>query len=821
MSEISLSIEETKYGAFIALPLSIAAVIAVQSFILTVMCLYYYANHIELLTAMNSALRVKAGLKPLGVDPETTSDQIAKDNLRRLREDEAQKTRDEQIKSRIAKSRRKRELNKVIAGKGLGEASDDDTDDVYKWTVKSRNKEKERQIAEAARREKELQELDNAYQAEYDEDQLAGLRVGHDASYFQEGEEHILTLKDSTILGNEEEGDELINVQMSDQQRLEKNLENKKKKNRPVYSGFDDDEFVGGKKKNILSQYDEVLGTETENDGFVIGKVNKLQRGSRSQGGTAALSSQGALNAKDLMNQKLRESAIALTYNKTQQAQDYYTKEEAEITFKKSKKKKKSRSRRHDSWEEEGDQDENAMEVEKQEPVDISELNFVDDEDLQASLSKARRLATKKTIKTLTPEQIAKNLAETKAMEVEADGAQKGGLIISDVTEFVANLSSSAVQLPTTRVAQVPKTSEQRAEPHGVETPTPGGEDADMDVTKEDDMDITKEVDVDVAKEVDARSRTRAASEDAEDEDVAMKDRSIEEHAAMDNPLEDEPLVSRGLGSTLALLKQKGAYEMGSAEQAERAKNQSDRARWLAETRLREAKLAREQARDKARDKEKSRDKNYSIRDRERDREYENQRREQQLLDEREARMKNYKPDIKLEYIDESGNRLNTKEAFRQLSHAFHGKTSGKMKTEKRMKKLEDEKRLMGMSSTDTPLNMVSTFQERQKAAGSAHIVLAVGNRNAVPSSLTSTMVSGTASTTASGSRSGAAASSSATTHQSTFAAPNQTTQANLSISGMHAPNREKVAFGLKRKADAAPGAAADESATKKSRNDV
>ena len=49
------------------------------------------------------------------------------------------------------------------------------------------------------------------------------------------------------------------------------------------------------------------------------------------------------------------------------------------------------------------------MQVEKLEPVDISELNFVDDEDLQASLSKARRAATKKTIKSLTPEQIAKN----------------------------------------------------------------------------------------------------------------------------------------------------------------------------------------------------------------------------------------------------------------------------------------------------------------------------------------------------------------------------------------------------------------------------
>lgn len=35
---------------------------------------------------------------------------------------------------------------------------------------------------------------------------------------------------------------------------------------------------------------------------------------------------------------------------------------------------------------------------------------------------------------------------------------------------------------------------------------------------------------------------------------------------------------------------------------------------------------------------------------------------------------RNYKPDIKLEYNDDSGRQLNSKEAFRQLSHKFHGK---------------------------------------------------------------------------------------------------------------------------------------------------
>ena len=50
-----------------------------------------------------------------------------------------------------------------------------------------------------------------------------------------------------------------------------------------------------------------------------------------------------------------------------------------------------------------------------------------------------------------------------------------------------------------------------------------------------------------------------------------------------------------------------------------------------------------------------------------------------------------YKPGFKLEYIDDSGRNLNQKEAFRQLSHRFHGKGSGKKKTEKRSKKQEED----------------------------------------------------------------------------------------------------------------------------------
>ena len=65
-----------------------------------------------------------------------------------------------------------------------------------------------------------------------------------------------------------------------------------------------------------------------------------------------------------------------------------------------------------------------------------------------------------------------------------------------------------------------------------------------------------------------------------------------------------------------------------------------------------------------------------------------------QLLDDEFKR--NYKPNVELNYVDEFGRSMNQKEAFKHMSHMFHGKGSGKQKTEKRLKKIEDEKKEMG-----------------------------------------------------------------------------------------------------------------------------
>ena len=112
--------------------------------------------------------------------------------------------------------RNKRELNAKLKGTTLGDA-DGDADDTLKWIKRSKKKEKEL----AKKRQEELENMDKVFQGEeYSESEsyvslfrwavltfipedLVGLKVSHDFEELAEGEDRILTLKDSRILDNE------------------------------------------------------------------------------------------------------------------------------------------------------------------------------------------------------------------------------------------------------------------------------------------------------------------------------------------------------------------------------------------------------------------------------------------------------------------------------------------------------------------------------------------------------------------------------------------------------------------------------------------
>lgn len=117
-------------------------------------------------------------------------------------------------------------------------------------------------------------------------------------------------------------------------------------------------------------------------------------------------------------------------------------------------------------------------------------------------------------------------------------------------------------------------------------------------------------------------------------------------------------------------------------------------------------------------------------RERERDRERDRDRDRRHDSSHSQSSKDSYKPKVELKYINEKGETMDSKEAFRYLSHKFHGKKPGKLKTEKRVKKKLDDEALKKMHSTDTPLNTVAMMHDKQKQAGSAYLVLSGGARS-------------------------------------------------------------------------------------------
>lgn len=79
---------------------------------------------------------------------------------------------------------------------------------------------------------------------------------------------------------------------------------------------------------------------------------------------------------------------------------------------------------------------------------------------------------------------------------------------------------------------------------------------------------------------------------------------------------------------------------------------------------------------------------------------------------------------VKLSYMDEYGNEVTAKEAFRLLCHKFHGNGPGKNKNEKRLKKMLESMRVKNMQVGDTPLASVAALKEETRRQQSSHVVL-------------------------------------------------------------------------------------------------
>ncbi|KAM5445036.1 hypothetical protein MferCBS31731_000495 [Microsporum ferrugineum] len=586
-------------------------------------------------------------------------------------EREAQKKR-EARKDAIRRAREAAQRMAKLEGKGLGEGGDDAELDTRSWLLQHNKKRKKVEKERAKRLAEELAEREQQM-AEYTSKDLAGVRVAHeigDFDDFDESGEKVLTLKDTTIDEDEEEGAELENIQMREGEKTKERLTLKKK------VAYDPNDMDGS--GTILSQYDEEIdGKKRKHFTLASGDLTPQAREAKRQDVSSKLKME-RVNLDGLLEKDVATS-------------DYM--DASEIKVKKPKKKKAKSTRRRQAEEDEdtastpADTNGDRMEMDESQqqaaPVVVAkrpqeDISFVDDDDLQASLAAQRRAAFKKR-KKMRPEDLAQQLREESEQaqnEMDVDGAEadQGGLVINETSEFVANLQRPALIERLRSVSHEPT----------AETPT-----------------NPPQPTVEETSDVEMEPSYTVVEQEAEESEPQTQPADI-----TTTGLEEESTLDQGLGATLAMLRQRGLVTAEEKDGQSINTLHRDRQRFLAEKRRREAEAERLARAQRERDRASGKLDRMSARDREEYARWENKQRDQ--LESRamaDVFNREYKPDVQLKYVDEFGRRMNQKEAFKHLSHQFHGKGSGKMKTEKHLKKIEDEKKREAMSTLDSSQN--------------------------------------------------------------------------------------------------------------------
>ncbi|KAJ9222216.1 transcriptional regulator family: SART1 [Paecilomyces variotii] len=644
----------------------------------------------------NNKIRVALGLKPLPVpgaapatgltfkesksddagsgsekeDPGSTLESRsaqAGDNWRKHQEEIDAKRRRDEKNAAIKRAREAAQRNRQLEGQTLGELDDASTD-TKTWLMQAKKKQKKIEKERARKLAEELAERERI--AEYTAADLAGVKVGHEIADLEAGGEQILTLRDTTIDENEEEGDELENLELREQEKLKERLELKKKR-----TAYDPTEESSG----ILGHYDEEIEGKKRKRFTLDG-----------QGSTAE---EREAKRQDV-SQKLKAHAISLDIAPEPAApvSDYMDISEVKIKKPKKKKAKSTRQRVIDdddifpTAESTGSpagttSNGDSMDVDSatngQAPVvnkRSEETSFVDDEDLQASLALQRRAAFKKR-KKMRPEDLARQLREEESQTpMETGEEEEPGLVIDETSEFVSNL-----QRPT-----LPERRERRSTTPAAREPSVKEESPDVDMER-----VYNEVE----DEEELKERIKR-------EESIKKEGGVPPEISVTG-LDEEATLDQGLGATLSMLRQRGLVKQTDATELNSLHR--DRQRFLQEKYRRETEAEKRARLQRERNRTSGKLDRMSAREREEYAQWENKQRDQQESRQMaEIFNREYKPDVQLKYVDEHGRLMNQKEAFKHLSHQFHGKGSGRMKTEKHLKKIEEEKKREAMSALDS-----------------------------------------------------------------------------------------------------------------------
>ncbi|XP_049868009.1 U4/U6.U5 tri-snRNP-associated protein 1 isoform X2 [Pectinophora gossypiella] len=594
-------------------------------------------------------LRAKLGLKPLEVNEPPAEDGKIKDDLgefyHKPAANIAQQKKSEKIRERLEQRKEKRKIEQKLQITTLGEGSDDE--DASAWVQKSREIQKQKQ--EAAKRAALLDEMDAVFGVSalldeggrprrYDAAALRGLRVAHDIHAIADERETILTLADKPVLAEDDE-DVLVNVNIVDDEKYKKNLEERKKA-RAGYQAYDDEAELEaaalGMRRPVLAKYDDELrrGTDDKSRGFLIGDDDALD----------------AQRFRDIMRQERLQGGPdkrleSLRMPELRVASEYLDEREIETKFKKPKKKGKMRKKAKEEPIDVDDYDAGTGPLLTDDtdvkpsslaaPLAVDEEEVEPDSELQAALARARRLRqAERAAHVPKVEDILERVKEEPGAAEEPDTGD--GMVLDATAEFCRTLGD----IPTYGLAGNRHHHaeildfEQEMETEEPESESNAGAWSRVDVGSEKPPDLTAGSSVGLEAEPAPRHVLNHL--------LTARHYSIEDKTAAG---EDDKYGRR----------ERGGHSGPLVEFREKA---------------------------------------------------------------------SFRPNIKLEYVDDDGRPLCPKEAFRYLSHKFHGKGPGKNKQEKRIKKAVQEGLMKKMSSTDTPLGTLQMLQEKQRETHSPYIVL-------------------------------------------------------------------------------------------------
>uniref|UniRef100_A0A2N9EH52 SART-1 family protein n=1 Tax=Fagus sylvatica TaxID=28930 RepID=A0A2N9EH52_FAGSY len=588
-----------------------------------------------------------------------------------------------ELEERIMKKREER-LNKNSQG----------ASEVLSWVSRSRKLEEKRNAEKekAMQLSKIFEEQDNVGQGdsedeEASQDNLAGVKVLHGIDKVVEGGAVVLTLKDQNILADgdvNEEIDMLENVELGEQKQRDEAYKAAKKKT-GFFDKFNDDP---GAEKKMLPQYDDPIADEglalDERGRFSGEAEKKLQELRKRLEGASTNNRFEDLNAMG------------------KSTSDYYTQEEM-LQFKKPKKKKSLRKKEKldlDALEAEalssglgvGDlgSRNNAKRKaikEEQERAEAEQRNnaylsaYAKADEASKSLRMEQTLPVKleedeKPVFADDDDDLYKSLdrARKLALKKQEEKPASGPQAIALLATTIANSQIAEDQNPTTGESQENKVvfTEMEEFVWGLQLDEEARKPENEDVFMQEDEE-PKASDEEIKDEAGGWTEVKDVSADEdlpnEDKEEIVPDETIHEVA-----------VGKGLSGALKLLQERGTL-----------KESID---WG------------------GRNMDKKKSKLVGIVDADEPKET------------RSTSLVDHKKEIRIDRLDEFGRIMTPKEAFRMISHKFHGKGPGKMKQEKRMKQYQEELKLKQMKNSDTPSLSVERMREAQMQSKTPYLVL-------------------------------------------------------------------------------------------------